>query len=219
MICYSFFEDGEGVETLSQHLKFALSELKAKFLSRGYHVRVARLVGTDEETARDLLKLTVLLHDIGKGATEYQSRGRGFSGHEYFSALIAHRSVTLQREFVSHMALAIYLHHHTMIGRRPPAGRHELADECVEEFTSLVDEEGLIDLVNVDILRRTFGCEESRRLVSQLRAWARRDPLPCLAILYPLVIVDNLAAFRGRGGKEGVLLKEIARSYGSRGLA
>ena len=216
MTCHSAFLDKNGIELLEDHLRATLSWVRRLFISRRYHLRLARILDVEEGTARVALELSALVHDLGKGVERYQTSRTGFRGHEYFSAFLATRSLRLPEQIVASVGLAILLHHHTMQQRDPPRGRHRLSEECVKTFLRLADSEGLADLLDPQPLRAEFTTKDVIAEAKRLKTSGRVNPLPALALLYPLVIADNLAA-SARGGGRTVLLNEIIQSYVLRG--
>ncbi|GEM_PF-6494011 len=209
MTCYSW-RGGEGWEGLREHVARALDALRF-YEERGYGVLVEQRLGVEDGAG--LLRLLVALHDLGKAADGYQGACDagpcGFRGHEYISAYAAYPVFEglYGRRVADAAAAAIMLHHHTMRDRLDGVPREwRLRGECLVELGGLVG----VDLSRVRAGGSRRGVEGfARPLEGRVRGM-----FPGVAVLlYPLVVVDNVAAAR-RGGGGTMVGEEAVRLYG-----
>ncbi|MDW7978130.1 MAG: CRISPR-associated endonuclease Cas3'' [Candidatus Caldarchaeum sp.] len=216
-------------ETLEDHIKLCLSYLNTYFLETGYARNVARIIGTSEEEAKRALKATVLFHDFGKAADEYQKKSAdkiSFPKHEYFSAASALRTFA-ETGWKTSAVAAILLHHMAMRGPNLLANfntwkkynapeRATFPDEFIQSFVAIADEHGIGNIMNVEI-PRTLTLKDVETTVKTIHdklvkpsEW-RANYILTLRLLRPLLIVDNLAAAMLREGLPKVYVKDLPK--------
>ncbi len=213
--CLSFKDPREPLEV---HLHLTAGMMEGLFLRRGYHLRLA---GLSPEEGRKVLLLAAILHDIGKGHSSFQRRGK-FPGHELYSGYVVHAISPLSDgEWNLALASAVALHHHTMI-RRFVDERLSMEHGCLDAVREVLNSFGL-SLSLEEMEEISPGKKEVREWFEGIRDWVRSPAnlKRTYLILYPLMVSDNIAAsIRGEGtllGRErggGTLLgRELLSTY------
>ncbi|MEM1941084.1 MAG: HD domain-containing protein [Candidatus Caldarchaeum sp.] len=214
-------------ETLEEHLIACLQFLKSHFIDLGYASHVAYSFGIDEKEAVKALNATVIFHDYGKAAHEYQraaSQRLSFPKHEYFSASAAYKSIkeTVWRD---ECVLAIGWHHMAMRGPSllddfktwKKFGAPEKATfsaDFVETFRKIAEKTGLGDVIvngPPQEIAMPEVCDTINHIAAKLSSHQTGTTFYrlTLKLLRPLLIVDNLAAAAKRGGVEKIFVKDL----------
>lgn len=215
-------------EDLKTHIKTCLSFLDTHFISVGAAKNVAKVFSITEKEAVKALKATVVFHDYGKAAQEYQqkasSRKLSFPKHEYFSAAAAWQTLA-DTSWKTECIIAILWHHMAMRGpnfavdiktwdkfKAPESAT--IVERFVKVFREILQYHELDDVVVGDPPEKiTFAqvddlTKKMYQAINQLESGMtvyRRS----LKLLRPLLIVDNLAAAHHRGGLERVFVKDL----------
>jgi len=204
-------------ETLYEHVYEALNYFyREAFISRGYGEFITnklKLQGldADEETAKNLVGLAILLHDVGKAHFLYQKAIEMYRGgawrshivHELYSTAVADRVLVLDENAKRLVTTAILLHHEYM--RLPDSSRiNEPFKANIEELKEVIGKlsvsYGLSQHLNLDEIR-ILSEREVRDTVRSMILQLRRDKrlYACTAlILHPLIVCDNISAHRHR---------------------
>lgn len=103
-------------ETLEDHLNSCMCFLQKLFIARGFHRHIAYVSNMPDSEASVALKTTILFHDYGKAALEYQTAGKlSFPKHEYFSTAVAFKAL-METKWKTEALTAIVWHHMAMPG-------------------------------------------------------------------------------------------------------
>ena len=210
MTCAASFKDGRQTESMDDHIRVGLDYLKKRYLERHYGKYLSSILGLEKADAERLLKLSYILHDIGKGLKHYQERKQSFRFHEFYSAVISYTLLEPQfGEAGTVAATAVLLHHHDWIRKDEPVEfpRLVLDQCCIDVFKkwthlNIPSKVSMVDtLVLTDLHRK------------RLRA--------VYAFLLPIVQADNYAAYKNRGdistpSKLGKEVLESGEFYGVR---
>lgn len=213
-------------ETLEEHLTTCLHFLDRHFLAAGYGRHLANVFNVSEEEVTKALKLTVLFHDFGKAAEQYQSKVEklSFPKHEYFSAYAAYKSLR-QTSWKDEAVLAILWHHMAMRGpnfladiqtwKRFNAPSKATFDQAfVDAFWGLIQDTKVSEYVAM-LPPATIELREVEEMVLELHGNVSRLGVwsglyhRSVKFLRPLLIVDVLAAAAKRGGHERVYVKDL----------
>lgn len=217
-------------ELLETHLEACLECLDRYFIRLGAAVNVAKTFNISEKEAVQALKATVLFHDYGKAAREYQQKittGKlSFPKHEYFSAVAAYRTLA-ETSWKNESIIAILWHHMAMRGpnfavdikswKKFNAPQTATFDqEYIENFNNMVKRHELsvvvmgpppdkISYTDVEELTKKMY-----RVVVDLKA-GLETYRKSLRLLRPLLIVDNLAAAMHRDGAVKIFVSDFPK--------
>lgn len=207
-------------ETMEQHISEGLKIIDL-FVKRHYTRRLLRFMKDDGidtvSKVEAILRFMYIMHDIGKGLRKFQRKAR-FGGHEIISAYIVDKmEISVDGQSLSTIArriiaLTILLHHHTLmkknIREKLEKIRDEICPRCIDiikRFTPVnveldriqtkINGSDVIKHVTRHLIRNTLGKEEYCR--------------KAYILLIPLMVADNYAANKNRGGKGTVLSREI----------
>ncbi|GEM_PF-3386543 len=205
-------------ETLLEHIDTGLEILEEYFINLGYVSFISYKTGIDN--VEDLLKATILLHDLSKGYDEYQERlltGKGFPKHEYFSAAIADKILHVDNNEKQVVELAIVWHHMAMRSPKILADIKKWRKFKAPNTISLKDTREMIDIITTLCNKWNIKCIIPSLLPNKLtldrdvhplarHLWKRitkgRDKikfyLNTILFLRVLILCDNLAAYRNR---------------------
>lgn len=207
-------------ETMEQHVSEGLKIIDL-FIRRHYAHRVIRFM--DEEgintisKAEAILKLIYIMHDIGKGLRTFQ-QGTRFGGHEFISAYIFdNMKILIDGQLLSEIArriiaLAILLHHHTlmknMVKKRLSIIKDEICPACLNIIKQFLPSN--IELIYIP--KKIVGND----VIRHVEKYLVHDTLgkgkyyrKAYMLLIPLMVADNYAANKNRGGKGTILGEEI----------
>ena len=216
-------------ETLYEHIDEALRFFYHEgFIPRGYGTFITsklKLQGqeVDEKSAKDLVGLAILLHDVGKAHSLYQKAIERYERegvwrsrivHELYSVAVAQRVLILNEEAKRLVMTAILLHHEYM--RLPNSS---MVDEPfkadIEELKRVIMElslrYGLSEHLKLSEIRM-LSKHEVRSVVKSLVAQIKVDRrlYACAAlILHPLIICDNISAHRHRRDRIPRILEDV----------
>ncbi len=224
--CYSFF--GGSNETMRDHIEAGLDIIKLfeKYNYDKYLTRILEIDPTKPNIAKDVLELTYVFHDIGKGLEKFQTRKKGFLAHEFYSSYIFYKTVSanwLDDNLKTIMSIAIMLHHHTMKNRIDIILNNDdnplnISECCIDLFAEYGKEyEIQFDIKNAVITNnntKNFCIDINETLSEKSSIFRLNSGTPMIrkvyAILYPIIIADNYSANvnRGKSGK-GILMHDI----------
>ncbi|WP_231845517.1 CRISPR-associated endonuclease Cas3'' [Pyrococcus abyssi] len=186
---------------MEDHIREGLKFIERMYISRNYGEFLSRVLNLRKEKAEGLLRKAYIIHDVGKGLEEFQSKKQHFPYHEFYSALVAKEVLKDFGKAGEIAVVAVSLHHHDWVRYEKPRkpDNLELDRECacvIEKF------------MGVEIPRKVpwIKPEEFSRWVvnvfsSNIRA--------VYALLLPISLADNYSAMRNRGGEPTTPGKEI----------
>lgn len=194
---------------MEAHIVKGLELISNLYLSRKYNKFLARVLGINREIAGDLLRKSYALHDIGKCLQGFQTRKGSFGFHEFYSHLVAGKVLKKFGDAGEIASVAILLHHHDWIKNRSPPKPESL--RLNEECLSLLEE------VTGERLPRDIPWKEPKVALAEAEGTLRKNLRGVYALLLPIVVADNYAAARNRGGKGSLLGREILETLSVRG--
>ena len=211
MECYAFCKENK--ENMETHIDLMLNFMEKMYIDKKYGYFISNLSKTSYEEAEKALKFMIIMHDSGKSLKMYQescSKNGGFRGHEFISAYLAY-SLSQESNIYLKNALssAIMLHHHTMMHRAGFIYRYtrlEISIKCIDFYKKYY---------GINIPQYIYS-ENIHNTISTLSQFFRKNTRLVYAFLYPLTIVDNLAASKrdGRGTLIGNEAFSIAKKLG-----
>ncbi len=199
---------GKRTESMREHLETMWKYASLLFIENGYHVFLAKKLKLKTSEAIETLKYTIAFHDLGKLFFQEELRKRGVAPfHEIYSvASLDFSKMNINYKLRRSILTAILLHHHAMrsllkILKTNYACRSTLK-EHVEEFMGLVREVlGIsVPLKNGVVYGETVCVDVSEIKSLIVGENYLRNYVDSLLLLYPLVVVDNVAAYVNREG-------------------
>ena len=226
--CAAFFDDSKIQETMKQHIDKGI-ELIQILDQKNYSQYIANLFGIDIKTAKIVLYVPYVFHDIGKGLLTFQERKKGFPAHEFYSAYIFYHAVNFNDKSITDhireiMTLAIMLHHHTMKNRIDSIDEDDkprkYCDSCKKIYQDYSKEYNIKYDADIKITNkntRKFGKEIYTTLNSNTNIYSTTNPTKdrlmlrkVYALLYPIIMADNYSAVLNRkGNQKGIIAKDV----------
>ena len=207
-----------------------------RLMKAGLNTAEPELIGT-------MIKLGVVIHDVGKAYRHYQERieryGGGFKYHEILSAVscckVLSNSLSLESQGLKILLLMAVLNHHQAFRESVPK---ILSDTYFVKNVLHIAKGGLCDNVsNIEPALKTLGLtieevfakdypefksllENVRRVLKlflQRKFDDNRRWLKLYSLLmFPIVLADNLDAYEKRSGSSSrLVIEELRRAVGN----
>jgi len=217
-------------ETLYEHINEALLFYQEQFVSKNYGFFLEnklRLWGCNfKEGAIDIVGLAILCHDLGKAHRLYQEAIEKYGkegvwhptvNHELYSVAISNCILKLNTEVKEPILASIALHHQYMRELKP-IGINKPLEMDLKELRDLLvklsTRHGLSKYLNLNELK-LLSSTEIFEVVTKLRERIITNKTLyrlAMLILHPLVICDNVSAFKHRQDRTPRILKDVMLS-------
>lgn len=236
-MCYSFFDNKNGHnETMEDHINEGLKIIDI-LDKRGYSQYLSRTLEiNNNKLANQIMKVSFVFHDIGKGLEFFQKRKKGFPAHEFYSAKIFLDAVKINgisEHIKKIIAIAIQLHHHTMKNRTSILNNNntqiKLNKDCEKLFIMYSKQYNVrFAPQNMQVSNRSTY-NNMRKLHEYLSNHAHPSSIndqnydvrilrKVYALLYPIIIADNYSAYINRttpqqrtSEKMGIIMRDISQ--------
>ena len=234
-------------QSLMDHVVGCIGKLEDFLRTNPNYVKViyTRLIGAGVNVAnqgdiREMLKLGVIAHDLGKAYKYYQDRvekyGGGFEGHEILSAVSCYKMTggLKDQDPFKVLLLMVVLNHHQALRESIPELLIDRAGSLIKKIKD-VARSGLCDSVyNLERVLEEAGLSVEEvfakdysefelifNKIRRLLAFFLRENfyensrwLKLYSLLmFPIVLADNLDAWEKRGGSAGdrLIIRELRR--------
>ncbi len=224
-IC-SFYDGGRCIEYLDQHIDEAMNKYNEFFKSCGYihtiHRRIKNIgINLRKGELESIIELSIIMHDFGKTVSYRNPSLKTLIPHEAISYIMSlssldHIGKYTGRDYAEAVPISI-LHHHVAMKRIKPLDfkhyikYYRLNQQEINILEKILSKYGYNIKINESI--------EPNSLSSIIKYYGKHSTISLkpepgiydivLRVLRVLVVSDNLAAMKTRGGSLRVFLRDL----------